>query len=76
MDLLKQQITEYLQIKEDIKKITDRKKLLEKKICDTMNEYNVATFELPNGSNLNYQIKNALTLTKEKVARPPKKNDE
>lgn len=66
MDLLKRQISEYVQIKEDIKKIMDRKKQLEKMICTTMDENQISTVELPDGMNLNYQVKEALTLTKEK----------
>jgi len=66
MEVLKRQIEEYIIVKEDLKKITDRKKQLEKTICTMMDENNISTVELRDGSNLNYQIKESLALTKEK----------
>jgi len=64
MDTLKKQIAEYLQLKEDIKRMMERKNQLEKNICSTMDEHEITSFELPNGSFLNYKVKESLTLDK------------
>lgn len=68
MDLLKRQVAEYCTLKEDLKRMTDRKNQLEKAICATMDEFEIATLELPNGNgNLNYKVKESLSLTKDKT---------
>jgi hypothetical protein len=67
MDALKKQVAEYVSIKEDLKRMTDRKNQLEKLICSTMEQFEIDSLLLPNGSNLNYKIKETLTLTKEKI---------
>lgn len=67
MDQLKKQIAEYCMLKEDIKKMTERKNQLEKAICSTMDEFEISTVELPNGDSLNYKVKETLSLTKEKT---------
>ncbi len=72
MDILKQRINEYVEVKEELKKQGERKKLLEKIICTIMNERNISTVELPDGMNINYQVKDALIVSKEKG----KKKDE
>lgn len=72
MDILKQRINEYVEVKEELKKQGDRKKLLEKIICTIMSERNISTVELPDGMNINYLVKDALTVSKEKG----KKKDE
>ena len=66
MDQLKKQVAEYVQLKEDLKKITERKNQLERAICSTMDEFEISTLELPNGSFLNYKVKETLSLVKEK----------
>lgn len=66
MDLLKKQVSEYCMLKEDLKKMTERKNQLEKTICSTMDEFDISTLELPNGNVLNYKVKESLSLTKEK----------
>jgi len=66
MDQLKKQVTELIAVKDEIKRLTERKKVLEKAICETMNHEDVDKLELPNGSTLTYQIKDVLTLKKEK----------
>jgi len=67
MDQLKKQVAEYVQLKEDLKRMTERKNLLEKAICSTMDEFEISTLELPNGNSINYKIKETLSLTKEKT---------
>jgi len=67
MDLLKRQVAEYCTLKEYLKRMTERKNQLEKAICSTMDEFEITTLELPNGSNLNYKVKETLSLTKEKA---------
>jgi hypothetical protein len=72
MDELKNQVSEYTQIKEQLKKLMDRKKELEQIICSTMNEHEVSTIELSNGTNLNYNFKESLKFSKEKPKQNPK----
>jgi hypothetical protein len=67
MDLLKRQVTEYVGLKADLKTITERKNLLEKTICSAMDEFGVDTLQLPDGSNLNYRVKESLVLAKDKT---------
>lgn len=64
---LKKQVAEYCSLKEDLKKMTDRKNQLEKIICTTMDHNDVTTLELPNGNSLTYKVKESLSLTKEKT---------
>ena len=66
MDILQQRSNELVEVKEELKKQGDRKKLLEKIICTIMSERNLSTVELPDGTNLNYQVKDIITITKEK----------
>lgn len=73
MEDLKSQVAEFTQIKESIKKLTERKKELEQIICVTMEENEVSTIELPNGSNLNHKVKDSLSISKEKAERKPRK---
>jgi hypothetical protein len=73
MDILKQRIAEYMEVKEIIKQSGDRKKILEKVICGIMSERSLDTVILPDGSNLNYLVKDIITVSKEKAK---KKNDE
>lgn len=74
MDLLKKQVAEYVALKEELKRMTDRKNQLEKAICSTMDEFDISTLELPNGSNLNYKVKETLSLTKEKTKSKKEKD--
>jgi hypothetical protein len=67
MDVLKREVAEYVALKADLKRMTDRKNQLEKKICSTMDEFEIDTLQLPDGSNLNYKVKETLSLTKEKA---------
>ena len=69
MDILKKQVAEYLAIKSDLKKMTERKNELEKTICSTMEEFDIDTLQLPDGNNLNYKVKETLSLTKDKAKK-------
>lgn len=73
MDRLKTQVTEYVALKDDLKRLTERKKLLEKSICNIMDDGDISTLELPDGTNLNYKVTETLSLTKLKA---PKKSKE
>jgi len=75
MDILKKQVAEYCALKEDLKRMTDRKNQLEKLICSTMDEFEISTLELPNGSNLNYKVKETLSLTKDKTKAAKKEKE-
>ena len=72
MESLKQEVIDYVQLKDEIKKLIDRKKNLEKHICLIMDQHNISALELPDGSNLNYLVKESLTLTKDKQKPKPK----
>ncbi len=74
MESLKRDVVEYVQLKEDLKKLTDRKKVLEKNICMKMEQNDINTLDLGNGSTINYLVKEALTVTKEKARKT--KDDE
>jgi hypothetical protein len=67
MDQLRKHVAEYIELKISIKKLTERKKILEKTICQTMGDSDVDTLELPDGSNLNYAVRESLTLAKSKT---------
>ena len=67
MDILKKQVSEYVLLKVELKKMTERKNMLEKSICSTMDEFEISTLELPNGESLNYRVKESLALTKDKT---------
>lgn len=69
MDELRQNIAEYIRVKEQSKIINDRKKELERIICDIMGKNNIETVELPDGKNLVHVIKENLTISKEKAAK-------
>ncbi len=66
MDIIKQKINRYLQVKESLKVLNEEKKELEKIICDTMSENKLTSIELPNGSVINYLTKESITIKKEK----------
>lgn len=74
MDVLKKQVAEYVQLKEELKRMTDRKNQLEKAICSTMDEFEISTLELPGGNSLNYRVKETLSLTKEKTKTKKEKD--
>ncbi len=65
MDVLKRQVAEFVAIKEELKKMTERKNQLEKTICSTMDEFELDGIELPDKSTLSYRIKETLTVKKE-----------
>jgi hypothetical protein len=67
METLKRSVAEYVLLKEDLKRMTDRKNQLEKAICSTMDEFEITTFELPNGNSLTYKVKESLSMIKEKT---------
>jgi hypothetical protein len=75
MDALKKQVAEYVQLKEELKRMTDRKNQLEKLICSTMDEFDIDTLQLPNGSNLNYKVKETLSLTKDRTKSKKEEKD-
>lgn len=75
MEALKREVMEYVQIKDELKRLMDRKKLLEGKICAVMDKYDLNTLELPNGSNLNYKVKEVLSFTKEKSKKSTKDDE-
>ncbi len=74
MDVLKRQVAEYVTLKADLKRMTDRKNQLEKTICSTMDEFEIDTFQLPDGSNLNYKVKESLSLSKDKTKTKKEKD--
>jgi len=76
MDILKRQVSEYCLLKEDIKRMTDRKNQLEKTICGTMDEFDVSSLELPDGKILNYRVKESLILGKDKTKAKKEKETE
>lgn len=65
MDVIKQKINRYLQVKESLKVLNEEKKELEKTICDTMADNKLTSIELPNGSVINYLTKESITVKKE-----------
>lgn len=67
MEQLKRQVDEYCSIKNELKKLTERKNHLEKSICSIMEEFDVTTLELSDGHSLNYKVKETLTLSKDKT---------
>ena len=69
MDMLKKMVAEYVQLKQDLKTITERKKLLEKTICSNMDQMDVSVLEMPDGTKLNYSVKEAITVSKEKAKK-------
>jgi hypothetical protein len=69
MDSLKQKVNDYIQVKEQMKMLTEKKKLLETFICDTMNENKVNELILSDGSTLRYQLKENIKVEKEKVKK-------
>lgn len=75
MDALKRQVAEYCALKEDLKKMTERKNQLEKSICSTMDEFEISTLELPNGNSINYKVKESLSLTKDKTKTKKEKEN-
>jgi hypothetical protein len=66
MDTIKQKINRYIQLKESLKSMNEEKKELEKSICDTMSENNLTSIELPNGSVINYQTRESISIKKDK----------
>ena len=71
--LLRKKVVEYVHVKEEIKKLMERKKVLEASICSTMSESETDTLELPDGTHLTHQVKESLTLTKERKGKGKKK---
>lgn len=70
---LKDNIKLYCQIKDNLKRLTEQKKNLEQYIINTMNEYDLTTVELPDGNVLNYQMKESISVGKEKAKAKSKK---
>lgn len=64
MDVLKPDVTRYMQIKEQIKTLSTDKKNLEKHITETMSKNNINSIELPDGKILNYELKETLVVKK------------
>ncbi len=72
MDILEQRTNEYLEVKEELKKQGEREKLLKKIICTIMSERNLSTIELRDGTNINYEVKDTLKISKEKGKKKDK----
>lgn len=70
---LKYEVRTYSQLKEEIKNLTEQKKKLEQVIIETMNQFNIDALELPDGKMLNYQMKEVISIDKDKK-RKGKKN--
>lgn len=64
MDSLKPEVARYLQLKEQIKTLTEQKKILERTITETMAKHDISTIELPNGQTLNYELKETINIKK------------
>lgn len=60
MEDVKTSVAEYHRIKEDMKKLGDRKKLLEAEICKLMDQFEIESFELPDGTFLVFSSKHSL----------------
>lgn len=63
---MRRNIGRYIELKENIKKMTEEKKQLESKICKVMEDNGMSTLDLGNGTNLNYMIKESLNIGKKK----------
>jgi len=61
---LKKVVAEFINLKDEIKKATERKNLLEKKIVQEMQQLEVSAIELPNGSSLSCKVKESITVKK------------
>lgn len=72
-ELLKVEVDEYVKLKTDLKKMVDRKNQLEKNICSAMEKLDVDTLELPDGSNLNYKVRETSSLVKNKAPKEKEK---
>lgn len=60
MDDIRSSVAEYHRIKEDMKRLGDRKKSLEAEICELMDRFEIESFELPDGTFLVFSSKQSL----------------
>jgi hypothetical protein len=63
------------QIKANLKTLTDQKKILEKYVFDVMNEHDLTELLLSDGSVLNYNVKESITISKDKKKKQKEKSN-